>query len=280
MVRDGETLVTLDPSELKTNFPMTAIAQSRTEALLTEALAAYGVKPEREVEFVGLEQTEEGVRATLRHADGGEETVEASLLFGADGAHSKVREALGIGFPGSSYPEPWKLADVRLERAPAGDADGYIALRDPGFVFSLAFEPTHWRVIANHDDPLAHIPDNAPVKEVVWSSEFHISHRIADKLLVGRVALAGDAAHLHSPVGARGMNLGIEDAYVFSEIAKDVLNNGKPERLARLRQTAPRGRPRRDGAGGDADQRAARRRHVRRSPQPRPRPRRRHRADA
>ena len=244
MVRDGHQVLELNPSELKSDYPMTALPQSRTEALLTEALAAYGVTPEREVELTGFEQVEGGVRARLRRADASEEVVETPILFGADGSHSRVREGLKLGFSGSSLPEPWKLADVKLERAPAGGADGYIELRHPGFVFALAFEPTHWRVIANRDDPMDHIPDGAPVKEVVWASEFKISHRIADKLVVGRVALGGDAAHLHSPVGARGMNLGIEDAYVFSEICKDVLQNGKPERLedyGRLRHEADHG---------------------------------------
>lgn len=232
MARDGETLVELDPSELTAKYPMVALPQSRTEVLLAEALAAYNVEPERGVELTGFEQAGDLVRATLRHPDGTIETVETPILFGADGAHSRVREVLGLDFPGSSVPESWKLVDVKLERAPEGVADGLIELHSPGFVFALAFDPTYWRVIANHDDPMNHIPGDVPVKEVVWSSDFHISHRIASKLQEGRVAIGGDAAHLHSPIGARGMNLGIEDAYVFSEIVKDVLLNGRPERLA------------------------------------------------
>ena len=155
-----------------------------------------------------------------------------------------MREGLGADFPGSSLPEPWRLVDVKLERAPEGEADGFIELRPHGFVFALAFDPTYWRVIANHDDPMRHLPGGVAASEVVWSSEFHISHRCASKLAEGRAAIGGDAAHLHSPVGARGMNLGIEDAYVFSEIAKDVLLNGKGERMAdygRLRHSADQG---------------------------------------
>lgn len=232
LVRHGKTLVELDPSELKTPYPMTALPQTRTEALLTEALADYGVAPERGVELTGFKPTPDGVRVELRHSDGRPETVDTPVLFGADGSHSRVREVLGFELHGSSAPEKWKLVDVKLARDPGLDLDGLIDFRDPGFVFALAFDPTYWRVIANHDDPMDHIPGGVPVKEVVWSSDFHTGHRCASRMGEGRVAIGGDAAHVHSPVGARGLNLGVEDAYVFSEIVKDVLRNGKPERMA------------------------------------------------
>ena len=241
LVRDGETVVELDPGETEARYPLIALPQTRTERLLCEALAAYGV--ERGVELTDFMQDAGAVRATLRHPDGRSETVETPILYGADGAHSRVRDVLGVDFPGSSVPETWTLVDVTLERDPEIGADGFIDLRHPGFVFALAFDPTYWRVIASHDDPMAHIPGGVGVKEVVWSSDFHVGHRCAARLSEGCVAIGGDAAHLHAPVGGRGLNLGVEDAYVFSEIAKDVLR-GKPERMAdygRLRHEADHG---------------------------------------
>ena len=139
MTRDGETLVELEPSELDAAFAMTALPQSRTEVLLAEALAAYGVSPERGVALEDFKATDDGVRAILRRPDGQAETMDTPILFGADGAHSRVREVLGLDFPGSSFEEPWKLIDVKLEQAPQGVADGFIDLRRHGFVFGLAF---------------------------------------------------------------------------------------------------------------------------------------------
>jgi 3-(3-hydroxy-phenyl)propionate hydroxylase len=227
--RNGQVVLAMTLDELGASFPMTALPQARTEALLAEALAAYGVHPERGVALDELPQSPEAATAVLVHADGRRETVEAPLLFAADGAHSRVRHLLAVDFPGSAFAEPWRLADVRLQ-APVDGAEGYVELHPHGLVFALAFDPSHWRIISTIGDPLDHLPAGAKVAATLWASEFHISHRIAESLAVGRVALGGDAAHLHSPVGARGMNLGIEDAYVFAHIAKEVLG-GAPERL-------------------------------------------------
>ena len=240
--RGGAVVLTMDLDELGAAYPMTALPQARTEALLAEALAAYGVHAERGVSLSDLSQTVDKVVAVLAHPGGRVETAETPLLFAADGAHSRVRHVLDIGFPGSAFPEPWRLADVYFE-APVEGAEGYLELHPHGLVFALAFDPAHWRIISTIGDPLNHLPAGAVVKDVPWASDFHISHRIADTLAVGRVALGGDAAHLHSPVGARGMNLGIEDAYVFAHIAKEVLD-GAPERLqdyGRLRHVVDKG---------------------------------------
>jgi 2-polyprenyl-6-methoxyphenol hydroxylase-like FAD-dependent oxidoreductase len=242
LMKGGHEVLSMTLDEVEAKFPMTALSQARTEALLTQALAAYGIAPERGVELTGLSQAEDAVTATLVHPGAREETVEAPLLFAADGAHSRVRQLLDIDFPGSALPEPWKLVDVIFEK-PLDMPEGHVDLLPHGFMFWLAFDPSHWRIISTVGDPLEALPPGARVKELIWASEFHISHRIAAKLSVGRVALGGDAAHLHSPVGARGMNLGIEDAYVFAHIAKDVLD-GKPERLedyGRLRHKADKG---------------------------------------
>ncbi len=227
--KGDEVVLAMDLGEVHARFPMTALPQARTEALLTDALAAYGVHPERQVALEALTQGPGGVTATLTHAGGRQETVEAPILFGADGAHSRVRQVLGLDFPGSAFPEPWKLVDVTFD-APVDAPEGYVQLFPHGLVFALAFDAAHWRVISTIGDPLEHLPPGAVVKEVLWASDFHISHRVAEKLAVGRVALGGDAAHLHSPVGARGMNLGIEDAYVFASLAREALA-GAPDRL-------------------------------------------------
>jgi len=201
---------------------MTVLPQARTEALLAEALAARGVQVERGVSFQSLVQDADGVTATLRHADGRDESARSRLLFGADGARSATRQALKLDFAGSNLPEPWQLWDVTMslsfdrERA-------HILFEPDGFIFLLRLAGDVWRVIGNTHDPLASVRRYGTQGEIAWESQFHIGHRVAAQAGVGRVALGGDAAHIHSPIGARGMNLGIEDAYVYADCASDAL---------------------------------------------------------
>lgn len=221
-------MISLDYAAVGARHPMTILPQARTEALLAEALAKRGVVVERGARFTGLSQDRAGVEARLVRADGSAETVHAPLLLGADGAHSDVREAAGADFPGDGFPEPWSLADLELEGPPTGaitvdfQADGPLAL--------IPFSARRWRIVAMGSAPLERLPRDWTPGEVFWRSEFNISHRLADRFTTGRVALAGDAAHIHSPIGARGLNLGVEDAWVFAACAADVLD-GRPERL-------------------------------------------------
>lgn len=209
--------IPIDYAGIDARYPMTILPQARTEALLTEALAKRGVTVERGVAFEGLEQTAEAVKATLRHADGRVETATAPAMLGADGAHSPVRHALDIGFPGSAQPEDWSLIDVDIEGAPRGLAWGDFSIDGP-FVM-LPFKGKRVRLIGFGRPLLDRLPAGWTAGKVHWSSGFHVSHRVAEVMAIGRVALAGDAAHIHSPIGARGMNLGIEDAYVFASCA-------------------------------------------------------------
>lgn len=259
---DWRPLAGLEITGLALRHPMTVLPQARTEALLAEALRRHGIEVERAVEFLGLTQDEREVRVALR-GPGGEEAASASLLFAADGAHSPVRKALGFGFPGDGFPETWPLLDVALDD-PLDLDRAHVNLVDGGLVFLLAIRPGLWRVFGNLPDLRALLPRRANPGAVEWESSFHIGHRAADRLVEGRVALGGDASHIHSPVGGRGMNLGIEDAFVYAACAADALS-GAPGRLAdyaRLRHpvhgqvvarmrrltTLARGRPRWLGA--------------------------------
>ncbi|MES2860803.1 MAG: NAD(P)/FAD-dependent oxidoreductase [Pseudomonadota bacterium] len=211
--------------------PMTILPQAATEALLAEALAALGVQPERGVGLTTLSQTPDAVIATLSTG----ERVVTALLLGADGAHSEVRHALNLDLPGDSSPLPWFLMDVDIEGAPPDEAR--IEFQRAGPIVVLPFSGGTFRLIGFGADLLPRLPRHWRVGTVHWSSEFRVSHRMVTSMAVGRVALAGDAAHIHSPVGGRGMNLGIEDAYVFAACAADALNGdlGRLNDYARLR---------------------------------------------
>lgn len=219
---------------LDTHRSLLSLPQARTEALLADALQALGVVVERGVKLDALAQGDDSVAITLVHPDGSLERTQAPLLFGADGAHSTVRQVLGLAFPGEELPEPWQLWDLRLATPLAPDRV-HLTLLPDGFLFALRVRDDLWRVMGNGAEPLAALPAGTRCGEVLWQSHFHIAHRVAERAGVGRVLLGGDAAHIHSPLGARGMNLGVEDAYVFADCAADALA-GHLSRLASYAQ--------------------------------------------
>ena len=226
IARDGRVVATLRPrwDKIAPGRPMTILPQARTEALLADALTAFGVMAERNLGLSGVSQDNGGVTASLTNG----ETVRASLLLGADGAHSATRHALGLDFPGDASDTLWSLADVDIEGAPQDEAR--IEFQPQGPLVILPFSGGTFRLIGFGDDLLGRLPQGWKATSVRWSSDFRVSHRMVEQMTVGRVALAGDAAHIHSPIGGRGMNLGIEDAYVFAACVVDFLG-GQPDRL-------------------------------------------------
>lgn len=214
--RKGRVLFGIDIGGLKHRFPFLLIhSQAKTEALLSEALLSRGIQVERGVELVGIEP---GTTNRLKlKKENGETEIEAPIVLAADGAHSTVRSELGIEFPGSEYSEPWKLIDLQLDcPLPPNEANAF--LFDHGAMFMLPLEGDVWRVIGNAGDLLNRLPKGTQTGKIHWESDFIIAHRVAERFQSGGVYLAGDAAHIHSPLGARGMNLGIEDAYVFANL--------------------------------------------------------------
>jgi 2-polyprenyl-6-methoxyphenol hydroxylase-like FAD-dependent oxidoreductase len=185
------------------------VPQSEIEQVLVEVLNGFGIQVEWNTELTRLTDPHRP-QAELR-GPRGSEIVAPGLLIGADGAHSLVRHALGIPFPGSAYETEWGLADVRVTTDLALDEAHAFDLA-PVLLVVIPMRENLVRLISDHRDVLAHVPPRIAVEEVVWESPFRISHRQAETYQKGRVFLAGDAAHIHSPVGARGMNLGIEDA--------------------------------------------------------------------
>ena len=237
-IRDGaRTLIPIDFSELPTEYPYSLMApQSTTERLLLDRLVELGGSVLRPKTLISVVQDAEGATATLDDGD----TVRARYVVGADGIHSKVREEAGIGFEGGQYEESFVLADVRLRGdIPVDEVILYWARA--GLTVVAPLPGNIFRVVA----PVPDAPENpsAPfvqeildsrgpgkgrivVTEVIWGSRFRIHHRVADTYRAGRLLLAGDAAHVHSPAGGQGMNLGIQDAVALSEALAGVLDGG------------------------------------------------------
>lgn len=244
--------VRIDLSRLPSRFPYLLITpQYRVEAVLRERAVAAGAKIVHGAEVVGLRQDGDGVRVDTRDVDGRVTSHEADYVVGTDGVRSAVRHALGLPFPGKAIIKSIMLADVRLgeEMKQTLTVNGV----GDGFAFVAPFGDGWYRVFAwdrrhevSDDAPL----DLAQIAEVTkralgsdlgmhdprWMSRFHSDERQVPQYRVGRVFLAGDAAHCHSPAGAQGMNAGIQDAANLSWKLAAVLR-GAPDALLDTYQT-------------------------------------------
>ena len=211
-----------------TRYPFLEIfPQDEHERLLIERLSGLGVTVERRTELEGFTETPDGVRARLRMPDGSEGAVQATYLVGCDGARSRVRETLGTGFPGGTYRQVFYVADIEGAGA-AFNGELHIDLDEADFlaVFPLA-GAGHARLIGTvRDERAAHAESlrfedvqgralenlKLHIERVNWFSTYRVHHRVSEHFRRGRVFLAGDAAHIHSPAGGQGMNTGIGDA--------------------------------------------------------------------
>ena len=227
---DGHEIAAIDFA--KSDHPFgtgVMIPQNETERLLTEHLESQGVSIRRGMELKGFEQHAEGVHCEVSATDGQREQWQADYLVGCDGAHSTVRHSLDLDFPGQQESHRWLLADVSA-KGNLPDSEIVVCWSRTGILVMFRFTETTWRLIAekpptNSDTPpcdptLAEMQalmnergiENIELYDPNWLSEFRINERKVDQYQVDRVFLAGDAAHIHSPVGGQGMNTGIQDA--------------------------------------------------------------------
>ncbi|MEC4574845.1 FAD-dependent monooxygenase [Streptomyces virginiae] len=238
------------PPEVPYRFA--ALPQYETERILGEHLGRWGTAVERGTKLVSFGQDADGVTSRLHTPSGAEEELRTRYLVGCDGAHSIVRKGLGLSFEGGAFPEEYMLADVEADwdlphgyslRAMHLDAAGavddvLVCIPLPGrgrYRMSMKVPPelSTAQQAAAAADGVVHglqggrAPQLADIQTVLdrlsptpttasnirWSSVFRISHRIVDRYGHGRVFIAGDAAHIHPPTGAQGMNTGIQDAW-------------------------------------------------------------------
>ncbi len=234
-IRDRDrVLVPIGFERLPTRYPFTLmVSQAVTEQVLLDRLAELGGRVQRPCELLDLAQDERGVSARL--SDG--RVLRVRYVVGADGMHSTVRERARIGFSGGSYDESFVLADVRAEGELPHD-EVILYFSPAGMVVAAPLPGGVHRIVATVDEAPER-PDagfvqalldargpqarRARITEVLWGSRFRVHHRVADAYRAGRVLLAGDAAHVHSPAGGQGMNAGILDAMALAEALQRAL---------------------------------------------------------
>jgi 2-polyprenyl-6-methoxyphenol hydroxylase-like FAD-dependent oxidoreductase len=210
-----------DLSKIRHKYPfMLVLPQKESEELLLDELNNRKLEVEFETNFQSMSHVENRVNAVISSPNGHSEERAFDLIIGADGARSKVRELSGIELRGFRYHEEWELYDLVLDVPRAGN-EGHVIVLEEGGIVMIKLKESIWRVAGNLKSILNYLPKNTRVGEIIWQSKFKISHRIATDLFKDNVLIIGDAAHLHSPVGARGMNLGIEDAYITSQLVKE-----------------------------------------------------------
>jgi 2-polyprenyl-6-methoxyphenol hydroxylase-like FAD-dependent oxidoreductase len=284
---NGERFMHSSGGELDSPYPFAVmLEQCKTEAALERLLCTSGVKVERETELIALSQRTDSVAATIRGADGRETILETPWLIGCDGAHSRVRHLNHIHFPGEQDTRQYLVADVLMQTFLAHD-EVHTFLSDDGMLLLFPLPNQRWLIAADipiHHDADMEQPSLQEVQTIVdqrgpggislsgprWLSYFRINYRAAHHYRHGRIFLAGDSSHIHSPFGGQGMNTGIQDAYnlawklalVYSgrsplslldtyekerrPIAEDVLKITKmfTERLAAFKDISPQRRER------------------------------------
>jgi 2-polyprenyl-6-methoxyphenol hydroxylase-like FAD-dependent oxidoreductase len=247
---NGKLLVHVDFTRIASRYNfLLLLSQNDTDRILREALEAEGTGIEWGVKLAAIGQTPTGISATLEHAGGSIEEITVPYLIDAEGAHSIIRNTLGLKFKGKTLDELFALGDVHV----SGDlpnSNFHIFSSERGLLGMFPMGGSHFRLVAGNAhnnqsqslsdpptleelqaiyDQRSHIP--ARLLQLTWSSLFHINSRMVETLRVGRIFLAGDSAHIHSPAGGQGMNTGIQDAMNLAWKLALVLRGIAPEVL-------------------------------------------------
>lgn len=214
-----------------TDFPLPLIvSQAETERFLDESLSKYDMSVERPVTATEVVQDESGVTTTLKTPDGKTDTVRSKYVVGCDGAHSLVRKAANLTFKGAPYPQDFVLCDAHLRDSNLPRNRMGLHLGRKGALVLLPFEDDVIRLVASGPQVFEDTeggptleqfqsyfssitpPGSGTLHDALWISHFRLHHRGVDRYRNGRLFVAGDAAHIHSPAGGQGMNAGIQDA--------------------------------------------------------------------
>lgn len=229
---EGKKIVSFELGHIPGRYPFVLfLPQNETERLLTEHLRSLGCEIERGTELLSFESSSQGVTAHLRHHSGATQSVPARWLIGCDGAHSAVRKGMDVPFEGDTVGLDFLLGDFEISGPDVPGEELMVHLHHGDVVFLGRLSDTLHRVIvalhredgaqpssgrelgiADFQAAIDRVGVQMTVQSPAWISPFHINQRKARRYRADCVFLAGDAAHIHSPVAGQGMNTGIQDA--------------------------------------------------------------------
>ncbi|MFG1350257.1 FAD-dependent monooxygenase [Xanthobacter autotrophicus] len=230
LLSGGRPVAALSLDQVPSPYPFVLmVPQYDTETVLRRHLAAHGIVPDLGIELLDFEQDVDGVSARLRGSDGAESTERFTFLVACDGAHSVVRHGLGLDFKGDTMGLDWTQGDFHLSGYPFPPSQMSIFCHEDGPMLFFPMGPDRARIITSlgqttgkpavplDQDAFQKVldvrgPGGITLTGTVWISAFHINERQVENYRSGRVFLAGDAAHIHSPAGGQGMNTGMQDA--------------------------------------------------------------------
>src|SRR5215470_16215143 len=222
------------------------IPQNATEVLLRGRVAELGGRVEQSTKLIGFTQTEDSVVATLEDPLGVARTVTAGYLVGCDGAHSRVRRQLELAFEGHAYEQDWLLADVLVDWNRAQDSVQAMFNSDLPPLIGFPMQDSRWRLTVPYAGDRIQgpptldefqefvnerVPERPRISEPTWLACFRVHRRSTRSYRSGRVLLAGDAVHVHSPAGGQGMNTGMMDAHNLGWKLALVISGRAPDTL-------------------------------------------------
>ena len=228
-----------DFSKVKHKYPFILVqTQKESEEILRDELAKRKISVEYATELESFSFDGEKYISSIKNERN--ENFISDFIIGADGGHSAVRKNSNIHYHEFGYKEEWELYDIELETNVSPD-EAHIRAFDEGGMIMIRMKNNLWRVAGNLKGLLNYLPPKTKTGKIVWETKFNVSHKIAESLVNKNVTIIGDAAHLHSPIGGRGMNLGIEDAYLVSKLIHEgKLSEYEKMRLPYLKQTVSR----------------------------------------
>lgn len=234
--KDDKFIYKNDFTKIKHAYPFMLVqTQKESEEILLEEALNRNINIEYNTALSSLQKTNQRYIANINSNQTPSSTFD--FIIGADGGQSVVRQQASIQFDGFKYDEEWELYDIELD-TPVAEDEGHILIFSEGCMVMIRLKKNVWRIAGNLKNLIGYLPKNTSIGNIIWESKFRIHHKVAQSLTNENIVLLGDAAHLHSPVGAKGMNLGIEDAFIASQlIHKNKLHTYNQVRRKHIKKT-------------------------------------------